>query len=87
MAKSDLPKPTEGKLNGFHWIKRARASGAKHTKKFSVFEGKRVLKMLEDKGLKPLALEVAPDGGFRFEVAPPSGPASESSVNPWDEVL
>ncbi len=87
MAKSDLPKPAEGKLNGFHWIKRARASGAKHTKKFSVIEGKRVLKMLEGKGLKPLALEVAPDGGFRFEVAPLSAPASETSVNPWDEVV
>lgn len=86
MAKTDLPMPIEGKLNGFHWIKRARASGAKHTKKFSVIEGKRVLKMLEDKGLKALALEVAPDGGFRFEVASLSAPASETSVNPWDEV-
>jgi len=87
MGKVDLPKPTEGKMNGFHWIKRAKEAGMKHSKKFSVIEGKRVLKMLEDKGLKAMALEVAPDGGFRFEVAPLSGPASEASVNPWDEVL
>lgn len=87
MGKSDLPKPTEGKMNGFHWIKRAKDAGMKHSKKFSVIEGKRVLKMLEDKGLKALALEVAPDGGFRFEVAPLSGPASEVSVNSWDDVL
>ncbi|RBP94761.1 hypothetical protein DFO80_1033 [Rhodobacter sp. 140A] len=87
MGKSDLPKPTEGKMNGFHWIRRAKDAGMKHSKKFSFIEGKRVLKMLEDKGLKALALEVAPDGGFRFEVAPLSGPASETTVNPWDEVL
>jgi len=86
MGKVKLPPPTEGKTNGFHWAKKT-AARAMPAKKFSVIEGKRVLKMLEEKGLKPLALEVAPDGGFRFEVAPLSGPASEADVNPWDKVL
>jgi len=86
MGKVKLPPPTEGKTNGFHWAKKT-AARAMPAKKFSVIEGKRVLKMLEEKGLKPLALEVAPDGGFRFEVAPLSGPASEADVNPWDNVL
>ena len=86
MGKAKLPPLTEGKTSGFHWAKKA-AARAMPTKKFSVIEGKRVLKMLEEKGLKPLALEVAPDGGFRFEVAPLSGPASEADANPWDKVL
>lgn len=85
MATADLPQPKQGKANGFHWIKRAAALGPK-PRKFSVPEGKRVLKMLERQGLKASALEVAPDGGFRFEVIEKTGEECSHGDNSWDEV-
>jgi hypothetical protein len=87
MDKVSLATPVQGTTGGFHWIKKATAAGTQPAKKFSVIEGKRVLKMLEENGLKPVALEVAPDGGFRFEVAPMGVPVVEAEVNLWDKVL
>lgn len=86
MAAADLPQPKQGKTKGLHWIKRAAALGPK-PRKFSVPEGKRVLKMLEGQGLKASALEVAPDGGFRFEVKKMQDHGDVDPVNTWDEVL
>lgn len=85
MATADLPQPKQGKTKGFHWIKRAKALSAA-TRKFSVPEGKRVLKMLEAQGLKASALEIAPDGGFRFEVVTKQGDDCVIEDNSWDEV-
>jgi len=86
MGKANLPQPLEAKTKGFHWAKRAATAGMS-AKKFSVIEGKRALKMLEEKGFTPLAFEVAPDGGFRFEVTALPSPATGAVVNPWDKVL
>lgn len=43
--------------------------------------------MLEGQGLEASVLEVAPDGGFRFEVTKSKGHDNDVPSNDWDEVL
>lgn len=86
MTKLDSSQMPSGKGPNVSWVKKAAAFGSK-PKSFSVPEGKRVLKMLIAQGLSASAIQVAPDGGFRFELVPTLNAEKEPEENSWDEVL
>jgi len=86
MENPELSQFKTEKKKGIRWVKQASAI-TKKPKKFSVPEGKRVLKMLEKQGLQPSAIEVSPDGAFCIRCVVTKAQADEPLVGDWDKEL
>jgi hypothetical protein len=86
MEVINLPKAKLENVKGVCWVKKAARFSGKRAK-FSVAEGKRVMKMLAGQGLTPSAIDVAADGGFRFEIIAEKQSDQVADPNSWDEVL